>query len=371
MTRKILLFVLLGVLLPAAGRSQTAPKPAPKPPAAAGVSGSAAESLEVDPVRCWWRTSAGAVRIGETFTVVLTCAVLQTDAVQVVPDETRLDPTVAQMSPFEVTGGAHPTDIYSGNRRFFQCEYNLRVINPDVIGKDIKIPDPLIHYRINSTVAANAALEGREHNYLLPELSVRVISVVPADAPDIRDASKDTFAAVEQTAFRASVLQIVGVTAIALGILVLALAFVRLVMRARKEKSVGVRGVSVGAILRAASRELSAVEREVGAQGWNTGLVARALAAARIPAAVALDRPIHQYDAHEVEAGDGRLMTTRGLLKRTPTIICGAGTPQDLTRELGRLSMKASSSERQILEQPADGAGHVHRGAVRPRSPAR
>ena len=46
--------------------------------------------VETDPIRCWWRTSAGAVRIGEPFTLTLTCAVLDDEAVQVVPDESRL-----------------------------------------------------------------------------------------------------------------------------------------------------------------------------------------------------------------------------------------------------------------------------------------
>src|SRR5688500_4116287 len=42
--------------------------------------------VEMDPIRCWWRTSAGAVITGESFSVVLTCAVVETDSVQVVPD---------------------------------------------------------------------------------------------------------------------------------------------------------------------------------------------------------------------------------------------------------------------------------------------
>src|ERR687889_213127 len=82
------------------------------------------ETVEVDPIRCWWRTSQGAVRIGELFDLSLTCAVLQNDAVQVVPDESRLGNAVIQMAPFEVVSGNHPADLHSANRRFFQYEYN-------------------------------------------------------------------------------------------------------------------------------------------------------------------------------------------------------------------------------------------------------
>src|SRR5260370_20540690 len=95
-----------------------------------------AKMVEVDPLRCWWKTTTGGVRVGETFSVVLTCAVLQNDAVQVQPDETRLGSAGVSMAPFEIVRASHPADIYSGDRRFFQYEYVLRIINTDDIGKD-------------------------------------------------------------------------------------------------------------------------------------------------------------------------------------------------------------------------------------------
>src|SRR6266851_10313749 len=70
----------------------------------------AAKMVEVDPLRCWWKTTAGGVRIGETFSVVLTCAVLQNDAVQVQPDETRLGSAGVSMVPFEIVRASHPAD---------------------------------------------------------------------------------------------------------------------------------------------------------------------------------------------------------------------------------------------------------------------
>jgi len=39
----------------------------------------AAQNVETDPIQCWWRTSAGAVRVGEPFSLVLTCAVVEND----------------------------------------------------------------------------------------------------------------------------------------------------------------------------------------------------------------------------------------------------------------------------------------------------
>ncbi len=105
---------------------------------ASGPAGSG--TVEIDPIRCWARTSAGAVRIGETFTVTLTCAVLETELVQAVPDESKLGVTVVQMNPFEVVGGNHPADLRTSGRRFFQYDYNIRMINPDSIGQDVAVP---------------------------------------------------------------------------------------------------------------------------------------------------------------------------------------------------------------------------------------
>ena len=291
------------------------------------VSGQTRENVELDPIRCWWRTSTGAVRIGETFSVVLTCAVLQNEAVQVIPDESRLDATVIQMAPFEVVDGEHPADLYGPNRRFLQYEYRLRIITPDVIGRDVRIPDPQIHYRVNSTVAANTALQGRDHTYLMPPQSVRVLSLVPADAPDIRDSAGEGFAATEQLTFRATALRIAAITAMTLGGIVALFGIGRVVMRTRGQKTVVARGLAPAAVLRRASRALTDVQREAAGGAWTAGLVARALAAARLIAAIAARRPVHQVPG-SADGSDGRLVATDW--RRRPTAISASATPEDL-----------------------------------------
>ena len=132
-------------------------------------------TVEVDPIRCWWRSSTGAVRTGEIFSVVLTCAVIENDAVQVAGDESKLAASVVQMAPFEIIGGSHPADLHTPDRRFFQYSYDLRIINPDAIGKDVPIFSQPMPYRVNSKVSGNATLQGREQAYVLPPLSVRVL----------------------------------------------------------------------------------------------------------------------------------------------------------------------------------------------------
>src|SRR6266571_4010940 len=104
---------------------------------AAVVATARAQNVQTDPLQCWWRTSAGAVRVGEPFTVVLTCAVIETDAAQVVVDQSRLEPAVMQFAPFEVLGGSHGADLRTDERRFFQYEYRMRLIAENQFGKDV------------------------------------------------------------------------------------------------------------------------------------------------------------------------------------------------------------------------------------------
>jgi hypothetical protein len=300
-------------------------------------------NVEVDPIRCWWRTSQGAVRVGELFDLSLTCAVLETDAVQVVPDESRLGNAVIQMAPFEVVGGAHPADLHSANRRFFQYEYTLRLINPDVIGKDVPIPVVSIHYRINSKVAANTALQGRDLAYLLPEQSVRVSSLVPLDAPDVRDSAGQRFADVESLDFRAGVFEIVGVALIAIGVLMILLVLVRLARGTRKRTPADRRQLDTWTLAGVAARELSAAQREREQDGWTPAAIDRALAAIRLAAACAIGRPINQRPVDVgTPTGEG-LLVARGARRGKRRTVSAAVTAQDLSQAIGAAAPGAAA----------------------------
>src|SRR5919204_5377526 len=194
------------------------------------------QTTQADPVQCWWRTSAGAVRVGETFTVVLTCAALEADDVKVVVDQSKLEPSVVQFAPFEVTGGSHAADLRSGDRRFFQYEYRLRAIAENLFGKDVQLPETKISYRVQSRTGQaapgegpRAVLEGRDQTYVMPAQSVRILSLVPGDASDIRDSAHETFGDVDLRSFRANFLTVVGGILFAIAALLGVLAIVRLV----------------------------------------------------------------------------------------------------------------------------------------------
>jgi hypothetical protein len=324
----------------------------------------AGKMVEVDPIRCWWRTSSSAVRIGETFTLGLTCAVLEADGVQVVPDESQLSDSAIQLNPFEVVGGSHPPDLRSGQRRFFQYEYLARVINPDVIGQDVPLPNLVVHYRVNSRLPGNAAMQGRDLSYLLPPQTIRVLSLVPADATDIRDASGVSFGRVESLGARAGMFEIAAVTFVALGSLMTIVSLVTLARGARKRKTVGERMLAPWRVALTADRELAAVARDVDAQGWNDALIGRALAATRITAASLVGSAVSQTRiARGDEPGDGRIIGGGagpfGALwpGRRPLTLSSALTAHDLRRELAQMPETASPRRRQQLETLADALG--------------
>jgi hypothetical protein len=307
------------------------------------------ESVEVDPIRCWWRTSVGAIRLGEPFDLALTCAVLETSAVQVIPDESRLGNGVIAMAPFEVITGTHPADLHSGARRFFQYLYTLRLINADAVGKDVRIPDVQIHYRVNSKVAANTALQGRDLVYVMPAISVRVASLVPADAADIRDAAGEPFTAAEALDFRASVLEIVGIGLVALGALMTLLVLIRVARGSRRRTPAEQRQIGTPGIVSVASRELADVQREREQQGWTPALLDRAISSTRVIAAAALGRPISQRTSPgPAEAGEGRLIAP-GPRRGTSRLVSAAVTPADVVQQISRLA--AGSSRGSLLER--------------------
>jgi hypothetical protein len=323
--------------------------------ATAGIA--AAQDVRTDPLQCWWRTSAGAVRVGEPFSVVLTCAVLETDAATVVADQSRLEPSVVQFAPFEVLGGSHGADLRTDQRRFFQYEYRLRIIAENMFGKDAALPETKISYRVQSKVGKNTAIQGRDQTYVMPAHSIKVVSLVPADAVDIRDTPVETFGDIDQRAFRANLFTVVGSTLFVVAGLLALLAAVRLYRRFRAPATAAERPITDGAILRGVGRELAAVRRDRNSNGsWTPDLAARALAALRVAATYALGRRVgyakltSQAAASSQQAAmsDGSLVLRNGLFRNKPIAVSGSVTSQTVARERARPAA-ASNARRSVL----------------------
>src|SRR3954454_617419 len=321
-----------------------------------------AQDVQTDPLQCWWKTTAGAVRIGEPFSVVLTCAVLETDAATVVVDQSRLEPSVVQFAPFEVLGGSHGADLRTDQRRFFQYEYRLRLITETMFGKDAALPETKISYRVQSKVGKNTAIQGRDQTYLLPPQSVKVVSLVPADAADIRDTPVETFGDIDQRSFRANLFTVIGTTLFVVAGLLALLGAMRLYRRYRAPATVSDRPITDGAILRGVGRELAAVRRDRNnGGGWTPDVAARALAALRVAATYALGRRVgyRKLNRHAatgtqpVALSDGTLVLRNGLFRGKPIAVSGAITAQTVARELARGAAASNARRTTLLDSLA------------------
>jgi hypothetical protein len=321
------------------------------------------QTTKADPISCWWRTTAGAVRVGEIFSAVLTCAVLETPDVKVVVDQSKLEPSVVQFAPFEVTGGSHAADLRTDDRRFFQYEYKLRIIAENVFGKDASIPETKISYRVQSHTGQPAGgagpketIEGRDQTYLMPAMPMRVLSLVPSEASDIRDAGTESFGDLDQRAFRANLLTVIGgVLFVVAGLLAL-LAVVRVFAKYRKPATEADRLIPDTAVLRAVGRELNAVQRAREDGGWSPELAGRGLAALRVAATYALGRRVAKETLASVakrrasalkpeEVIDGQLVLNTGW-RRKPIVVSASATPQNLAREIARMSARNGGGRR-------------------------
>jgi hypothetical protein len=304
---------------------------------------------QTDPLRCWWRSSAGAVAIGETFTATLTCAVREEAETRTVPDESRLAAAVVQLAPFEVLAGDRPADLRSPTHRFFQYHYTLRIIDRDVIGQDATFPDLQIPYRVHSLTNGEWTA-GRDRTYAMPGQSVRVSSLVPADAADIRDSSESSFTEVGSLRFRARALEIATYVFLLLSAIVAAPAVWALSRRRVVDPDKTRDRIPHRAVVRAVAAELEAVERE-RAGGWTPGLAARGLRALRLTSASALDWDISSRPLTRSEAAGDRVVFTHGLWKKRRFGMSASMTPAHLRAALSALPDTATATRRHALQE--------------------
>ena len=303
---------------------------------------------ESDPIDCWWRTDRSAVHVGEHFTLTLTCGVLDTPEARVIADRDRLDPAALDLTPFEIIGGTRHDDIEAPPRRYFQYSYTLRLFGDDHFGRDVDIPSIPITYAIET--AGVSATRGRDQLYLLPALPVRMLSLVPATAADIQDASPETFGDIDRRALRATGELTAAGVLFALAAVLAGLAVVRV---ARPRIAAAERGLlPPGDILRRCIREAMRVKSEAGRVGWTPELIGHALTVLRISGALALGRPVAQHVAGaSVAAQDGQLAIRKGPLSTQRVVISGAATAAGIDAVLADAGSKRT--------RPAQPVGRV------------
>jgi hypothetical protein len=288
--------------------------------------------VETVPIKCWWKTDRTTVQIGERFDLTLTCGVVETSRIKVVPKLEELEPGTVQLTPFEVMSGVHHDDIVASPWRYFQYQYTMRLLGDEFFGQDVNIPPLKVTYNIQSVQGGGT--EGRDQTHLLPPMPIRVLSLVPRSAADIRDVSLETFGDIEARRFRATEELIAASIFFGLAAVFLGLAAVKGFGQYRVRVPVS-RTLPTRAVLRGGLREIGRLKSDVAREGWTSELAGRALSVFRIAGAVALDQPLAQAMVDvQVPGREGQLVLRKGLFRRRRALVSASTTADAITREL-------------------------------------
>jgi len=265
------------------------------------------------------------VRVGEAFGLTLTCGVIEAGPIAVVPSLTQLEGGAIQLTPFEVVSATRRADVVVPPWRYVQFEYSVRLLNDGYFGQDINLPALTVTYNLKSAGADSA---GRDQSYVLPALPMRILSLVPKAAGDIRDASALTFADIESRRYYSTAARVASAIALVFAAVFAVLSLLRFAQRFRVRTPAAARPVPASSLLAGCATTLRDVQRDARSAGWSPELARRALPAMRIAGATALGRPIAQQRvATDVASREGQVVVKTGTLGLGRAMISAATTP--------------------------------------------
>jgi hypothetical protein len=352
--KRLLILGFLALSAPAAAQApaaQTPPKPAP-PKVASSVPKAFQQTrqpgdVEVDPIKCFWKTDRSTIIVGERFAVVLTCGIVETDKIKAVPDFNQLEASTIGLQPFEVVKGVRHEDVRNPPWRYIQYEYTVRLIAEGLFEKDIELPAVKITYHIQSSIGGGST--GRDQTYQLPAMSMHVASLVPKKVADIRDTSVSTFAEIEARRVRSTGEFVAALIAFGFAVVLLCLALASVIGRYRVRTPSAERPLGLRAVLSGCLREAGRVKEDASG-GWTPELASRALAVLRIGGAVALDRPVAQTIVGAgVAPRAGQIALRKGLLGRRRALVSTATTPGTISRSLASTNGHAPNARTEAM----------------------
>jgi hypothetical protein len=288
--------------------------------------------VATEPIRCWWKADRTAVRVGERFGLVLTCAVIEAGPITVVPVLNQLEPGALSITPFEVVGGTRADDVVAPPWRYVQFDYTVRMLSDGFFGQDVTIPGITVTYNLQTA----GGTQGRDQTYALPSLPMRILSLVPRSASDIRDASGQTFATIASRRFRSSLALVLAWVTFAFAAVLAVFALVRVAGHLRATKAEAARKLPVPSVLGGCLDALSEVASDASRAGWSPELARRAVAALRIAGAVALDRQVAQdFAGPDAVEREGQVTVRRGWLRPQRVLLSASTTAKVITSQLG------------------------------------
>jgi hypothetical protein len=257
--------------------------------------------------------------------------VLETDKATVVPNVANIEPTSLQLTPFEVVGGTRHEDVVRTPWRYLQFEYTVRLLGEEFFGRDIPIPPTNVTFRVQTE--GPEVTEGVEETYVLPSMPMRILSLLPAQAADIREPAGDTLGDIEARRFQATATRVASAILFGFAGILLVVAIVRGVARYRNRGPQAQPRLAAHTLLGRCLREVDLVRSEAAREGWSSALAGRALAPFRIAAATALSQPVAQtFVQGDAPLREGQLLVRKGLLRRRRALVSAAMTLDAIDR---------------------------------------
>lgn len=311
--------------------------------------GSQEADKAIEAIKCWWKTDKSVVRIGEKFEVILTCQIVETDLEKAVPQESDLEPSVISLAPYTSIGGMRHPDIHRKNLRFFQYQYDLKLMGEGFFGKEVPVPPLEIKYRIDRKVQQEN-INTKENIYRLPELPMKVSSLVPKDAKDIRDSSHKTFSVVKELRFKAVVSFILAGLFLVVPLAIMFLPLWRAILVWKRSSFNGTLFGNT-ALLRRILSELKQAQSLRIKDGWNGELVGRVTTIFRIAGAIALSMNVSQLsEKFEKKGLEGQLKLRKGLLWSKKVMISSDLTPEAMKAKANVSTLMNDQWNREFID---------------------
>jgi hypothetical protein len=307
-----------------------------------GASYGETETAAADALSCWWKSDKSSIRIGEEFSVVLTCRSAETGRERTVLNESLLDPNALALPPYQVKNGRRYKDIIRilpgpdgpVTLRSVQYAYTVKLIGEGFFGKDVPLPPFEIRYHIDLVTNKDAVTPGKERTYVLPPLPMRIQSLVPKAADAIRDAGNETFGDIEGRRRNAVIAFIAAGIFLLLPLAVMLPILVRAI-RGKRESVFNGTVFRDKDLLRRLAGELDRVEKHCRAASWDEASIGTVLSVFRVGGALAIGRRIAQAPVEVGTRGrEGQLELRKGFWPRTKVLVSASLTPEEMADEL-------------------------------------
>lgn len=312
-------------------------------------------AIVTEPLRCWWRADKSSIRIGEEVTVTLTCRMAETGVQKTVLADSLLDPGALMLTPYRVKAGGRSKDlsrVIPGPEgpvtfRTVQYGYTVTLIGEGFFGRDVPIPPLEVRYRVDFAAESGSVTSGKDRSYLLPSLPMRIQSLVPDTASDIRDVGGVTVGDSGQLRNNAILAFIAAGVFLLLPSAFLVPAVVRTVRRRRSAAAGAILGRQE--LLRHLARALGRVGRQCRRTAWDDASVGTVLTALRVGIALAVGQRIAQASISAENRGvQGQLAFRTGFLYRRTILISAALTPEASAKALAGVNREGTVAARRM-----------------------